>query len=233
MTISSSAKTFILLNIIFLIAFAGVIYVNYKGQQQQMMEHIQTSATAQTTTIKEALVNMMITNERVDDGYLRKISSTGDIRNISILFRLDSLHLAEDYLDDSSRTHRLAEREVNVWDAHKTFSLQIFETTAPEWYLISGENRLSSIKLNDLAEDKPPMLNKDDQLQALIPFVAEKKCTQCHDVQKGRVLGAAVLTIPLDKTTAMLESNAFNSIYIMVGAFVIGIALFVFVFRKQ
>ena len=233
MTISSATKIFIVLNILFLAAFAGVIYVNYKGQQLQMMEHIQTSATAQTTTIKEALVNMMVTNERVDDNYLKKISSTGDIRNISILFRLDSLHLAEDYLEDSSRTHRLAEREVNVWDAHKTFSLKVFETTAPEWYLISGENQLTSVKLNDLAEDKPTILHKEDELQALIPFVAEKKCTQCHGVQKGRVLGAAILTIPLDKTTTMLESNAMMSIYIFAGAFIISIIFFVFVFRKQ
>lgn len=232
MTISSSAKIFIILYSLFLIAFAGIVYVNYQGQQQQMMEHIQTSATAQTATIKEALVNMMVTNERVDDNYLRRISSTGDIRNISILFRLDSLHLADDYLEDTSRTRRLAEREVNVWDEHKTFSIQIFNTTEPEWYLIPGEKGLSATKLNDLAADKPALLNKGDELQALIPFIAEKKCTRCHDIQRGQVLGAAVLTIPLDQTAEMLNSNVIHSAYIFAASIVLGLLLYFFVFRK-
>lgn len=232
MTISSSTKIFATLYTLFFLAFLSIIYTNYKNQQQQMLEHIQTSATAQTTTIKEALVNMMVTNERVDDAYLRKISSTGDIRNISILFRLDSLHLAEEYLEDSTRTHRLAEREVNVWDAHKTFSSTIFTATEPEWYLIPGDNPLTSKKLNNLAEDKPALLNKGDELQALIPFVAEKKCIQCHDVQKGQVLGAAVLSIPLDKTTEMLERNALHSILIALFVFILGFILYGVYFRK-
>lgn len=233
MKITSAARIFIMLYVLFIIAFGAVIYINYSGQQEQMLAHIQTSATAQTTTIKEALVNMMVTNERVDDAYLRKISSTGDIRNIGILFRLDSLHLAEDYLEDSSRTLRLAQREVNVWDAHKTFNLKVFETVAPEWYFISAENRLQAKKLENLADDKPAVISTGDELQALIPFVAEKKCTQCHDVQKGQVLGAAVLTIPLDSTAEMLEKNAMYSVAILWGTIVIGSLLYFVVFRKQ
>ncbi len=233
MKLTPSAKIFAALFLLFLIAFFAVIYVNYNGQQEQMLSHIQTSATAQTTTIKEALVNMMVTNERVDDSYLKKISSTGDIRNISILFRLDSLHLAEDYLEDSSRTLRLAQREVNVWDAHKTFNLKVFETVAPEWYFISAENKLQAKKLNNLAADKPAVINAGDELQALIPFVAEKKCTQCHDVQKGQVLGAAVLTIPLDATAKMLEQNALYSLYILFGTVLVGLLLQYLVFRKS
>ncbi len=233
MTISSSAKIVIILYSLFLIAFAGIVYVNYQGEQKQLMEHIQTSATSQTATIKEALVNMMVTNERIDDGYLRRISSTGDIRDISILFRLDSLHLAEEYLEDSSRTRRLAEREVNVWDAHKTYSIQIFNTTEPQWYLIPENNRLAAIKLNDPAASKPALLNRGDELQALIPFVAEKKCMRCHDIQRGQVLGAAVLAIPLDKTTEMLESNVLHSSYIFAAAVVLGFLLYFFVLRKH
>jgi len=232
MTISSSAKIFVFLYTLFFIAVLAIIYVNYKGQQQHTLEHIQSSATAQTTTIKEALVNMMVTNERVDDNYLRKISSTGDIRTISILFRLDSLHLAEEYLENSSRTRRLAEREVNVWDAHKTFSLKIFTATEPEWYLIPGDNPLTSKRLNNIATDKPVLLNRGDELQALIPFVAEKKCIQCHNVQRGQVLGAAVLSIPLDKTTEMLEGNALNSLYIIASAFIIGFLFYVIFFQR-
>ncbi len=232
MAIPSSAKIFIVLCTIFLVAFTGIVCVNYQGQQLQMMSHIQTSATAQTATIKEALVNMMVTNERVDDNYLRKISSSGDIRNISILFRLDSLFLAEEYLEDSSRTRRLAEREVNVWDAHKTFSTKIFTATEPEWYLVPGENRLTAKRLNDLAADKPALLGHGDELQALIPFVAEKKCIQCHDVQKGQVLGAAVLSIPMDKTAEMLERNAMYSLLIALSALVAAFLFYFFYFRK-
>lgn len=232
MKLTPSVKIFVTLYALFLIAFVAVMYVNYSGQQEQMLMHIQTSATAQTTTIKEALVNMMVTNERVDDAYLKKISSSGDIRNIGILFRLDSLHLAEDYLEDSARTLRLAQREVNVWDAHKTFNLKVFETVAPEWYFISAENKLQAKKLEDLAADKPAVIAKGDELQALIPFIAEKKCTQCHNVQKGQVLGAAVLTIPLDATAEMLERNALRSMYILLGTILIGAVLHYLVFRK-
>lgn len=230
---SPTLKVFIILYALFLTACVVIIYVNYSGQQEQMLTHIQTSATSQTTTIKEALVNMMVTNERVDDAYLRKISSSGDIRNISILFRLDELHLADDYLEDSSRTLRLAQREVNVWDAHKTFTTKIFETTTPEWYLISADNKLQAKKLENLSEDKPAIINTGDELQALIPFVAEKKCTRCHDVQQGQVLGAAVLSIPLDSTAAMLERNALLSLSILGVTLVIGALLYIFIFKKM
>lgn len=233
MKLTPSAKIVLLLYVLFTIAFIVVMSLNYSGQQEQMLMHIQTSATAQTTTIKEALVNMMVTNERVDDAYLKKIGSSGDIRTISILFRLDSLHLAEEYLEDSSRTLRLAQREVNVWDAHKTFNLRVFETTAPEWYFISAENKLQATKLNDLAADKPAVISRGDELQALIPFIAEKKCIQCHDVQKGQVLGAAVLTIPLDTTAEMLERNALHSVYVLLGTIVIGVLLHSLIFRKM
>lgn len=232
MKLTSSAKIFVSMYVLFLIAFSTIIYINYSGQQEQMLTHIQTSATAQTATIKEALVNMMVTNERVDDAYLRKISSSGDIRSISILFRLDSLRLAEEYLEDSSRTLRLAQREVNVWDAHKTFNLKVFETIAPEWYFISADNKLQAKKLENVAHDKPSIINRGDELQALIPFVAERKCTQCHDVQKGQVLGAAVLTIPLDATAEMLETNALYSMYVLIGTMLIGMILQYLVFRK-
>ncbi|MBI2429601.1 MAG: hypothetical protein HYV29_12560 [Ignavibacteriales bacterium] len=232
MKLTPSVKTFVVLYLLFLVAFLMIIYINYSGQQEQMLTHIQTSATAQTTTIKEALVNMMVTNERVDDSYLRKISSSGDIRNIGILFRLDSLHLAEDYLEDSSRTLRLAQREVNVWDAHKTFNLKVFETTAPEWYFIPADNKLQATKLENLTDDKPAVIRIGDELQALIPFVAEKKCTQCHDVQKGQVLGAAVLTIPLDSTAEMLERNALYSFSILLGTILISLLLHFLVLRK-
>ncbi|MEW5797520.1 MAG: hypothetical protein AB1728_00810 [Bacteroidota bacterium] len=228
-----AAKIVLLLYVLFVVAFIAVMYVNYNGQQEQMLTHIQTSATAQTTTIKEALVNMMVTNERVDDAYLKKISSSGDIRNIGILFRLDSLHLADDYLEDSSRTLRLAQREVNVWDAHKTFNLRVFETITPEWYFIAADNKLQAQKLEHLATDKPAFISSGDELQALIPFVAEKKCTQCHNVQKGQVLGAAVLTIPLDATATMLKRNVLYSMYILLGTMAIGALLYYFILRKM
>lgn len=216
----------------FFAAVSLISYINYSTTQEQMMSQVQDGATAQANTIRESLVNMMITNERVDDGYLRRISSSGDIRDISILFRLDSLHFDESRLEDDEVRSRLIQREVEVWDKHKRFNNEVFLTTTPQWFLTCKKKIHDTKQIYDLRTDKPAFLQSCEEMQALIPFVAEKKCVSCHEVQIGKVLGAAVMTVPLEQTAIHLEENALRSLYVFIGFLGLSFALNGFVFRK-
>lgn len=217
---------------LFFAAVALISYFNYSATQEQMMAQVQNGATAQANTIREALVNMMVTNERIDDKYLQKVSSSGDIRDISILFRLDSLHFDEERLEDDEVRTRLIRREVDVWDKNKEFGKEVFTTTTPQWYLTCNKKLHETKKIANLSADKPAVLHSCEEMEALIPFVAEKKCTNCHNVQIGSVLGAAVMRVPLESTALHLEQNAFRSLYVFIGFLVLTVVLNGFVFRQ-
>lgn len=217
---------------VFLTAIALIAYINYSNQQEQLLAQVQSAATAQAGTIREALVNMMVTNEEVEDSYLQKISETGDIKEIKILFRLDSLKLDEDYLEDSVRVYRLAKREVEAWDAHREYMSTVFQTHTPHWYLTCNLHLHGTTEINNLSSDRPTFLHPCEQMEALIPFLAEKKCRQCHDKQIGSVIGAAIMKVPLNKAATDLRSNALSSLYIFIGFTVISLLLNVVIFRK-
>ncbi len=217
---------------LFFAAVALIVYFNYSGQQEQMMAQVQNAATAQAGTIREALVNMMVTNEQVDDSYLKKISESGDIKQIRILFRLDSLRLADDYLEDSARVYRLAKREVETWDLHREYMPIVFATTTPRWFLTCRKNLHPAHEMNNLSTDRPTILHECEEMEALIPFVAEKKCQRCHNVEKGSVLGSAVMTVPLEKASLDLQKNFLRSLFIFLGFIVISLVLNALLFRK-
>ncbi len=217
---------------LFFTAIALISYFNYSATQEQMMAQVQNGATAQANTIREALVNMMITNERIDDKYLQKVSSSGDIRDISILFRLDSLRFDEERLADDEVRTRLIRREVDVWDKHKNFGKEVFSTTTPQWFLTCNKKIHPTKMIVDLSADKPVILHSCEEMEALIPFVAEKKCTRCHNVEIGSILGAAVMRVPLEATAIHLEENALRSFYVFIGFMVLTIVLNGFVSRR-
>ncbi len=210
--LSLTAKFAVLFVPLFLAAAAAAVYLQYSTTQEQMMWQVQNAATAQANTIKEALVNMMVTNESIDDNYLRKVSSSGDIKDIRILFRMDSLHFDESYLEDDVRRTRLIRREVEVWDANKDFGGEVFFTKEPKWFLTCTKHLHPTKPIANLAADKPAVLNECDEMKALIPFVAEKKCTKCHNVAMGNVIGAAVMSVPLAQTAEHLQSSALRTV---------------------
>ena len=74
-----STKIFLILMPLFLIAVAVSVYLNYLNQEKQTLEQAQLSAHAQAEIIHESLVQMMITNLRIDDKYLEQINSTGEL----------------------------------------------------------------------------------------------------------------------------------------------------------
>lgn len=225
-------KVFLTFFPLFFTTVAIISYINYSTTQEEMMLQVQNAATAQANTIRESIVNMMITNERIEDSFLRKISSAGDIKNISILFKLDSLHLDEGYRDDTSRIRRLLNRESAVWNLHKDIGTEIFSLHHPQWQLICNKHIHDPRQITDLSRDKPAFVQTCEEMQALVPFVAEKKCTECHSVREGTVLGAAVMNVPLDATAAHLEENAKRSLYIFFGFIALSLVVNAFVFRK-
>ncbi len=230
--LSLPVKVSIIFFPLFFFAVSVISYFNYSTTQEQMMSQVQNAATAQANTIKEALVNMMVTNESIDDSYLRKVSSSGDIKHIHILFRLDSLHFDEEFLDDDARRTRLIRREVEVWDKNMMFGDDVFETKEPKWFLTCSKHSHETKVISSLSKDKPTFLQSCEQMQALIPFLAEKKCQQCHNVQIGAVLGAAVMTVPLAETALHLEENALRSLYVFIGFLVLSLVLNGFIFRR-
>jgi signal transduction histidine kinase len=230
--LSLSVKSALVITPVFFAAAAAVIYFSYSSTQEQMMSQVQNAATAQANTIKEALVNMMVTNESIDDKYLQKVSSSGDIKDIHILFRMDSLYFDESYLEDDERRTRLIRREVDVWDLNKDFGNEVFSTKESKWFLTCSKHLHPTKQINDLTADKPPVLNSCDEMKALIPFVAEKKCKQCHNVELGSVLGAAVMTVPLDQTARFLEANALRSLSVFGGFLLLTLVLNWLLFRS-
>jgi signal transduction histidine kinase len=230
--LSLPVKTSLIFFPLFFGAVAVISYFNYSTTQEQMMLQVQNAATAQANTIKEALVNMMVTNESVDDSYLKKVSSSGDIRDIHILFRLDSLRFDEEFLEDDDRRTRLIRREVEVWDMNKSFGPEVFHTKEPQWFLACNKKLHETRVISDLGKDKPAFLQDCEEMQALIPFIAEKKCQQCHNVERGSVLGAAVMTVPLAETASHLEANALRSLYVFLGFLALSLVLNIVVFRQ-
>lgn len=225
-------KVFLTFFPLFFITVAIISYINYSTTQEEMMAQVQNAATAQANTIREALVNMMITNERVEDSFLKKISSAGDIKNISILFKLDSLHLNEEYTADTARLRRLSLRESAVWKLHPEIGTEIFSLTQPQWYLVCRKKIHETRPLDDLQRDKPMFIQTCEEMHALVPFTAEKKCIDCHNVKTDAVLGAAIMNVPLDATAAHLAENAERSLFIFFGFIALSLIVNVFVFRK-
>lgn len=230
--VSLPVKVFITFFPLFFITVAIISYINYSTTQEELMFQVQNAATAQANTIREAIVNMMITNERIEDSFLKKISSAGDIKNITILFKLDSLRLDEEYTADTSRVRRLTQRESAAWGKHPDVKTDIYSLTQPRWYLVCNTQTHESRPIADLSRDKPMFIQSCEEMHALVPFVAEKKCTQCHNVQEGHVLGVAVMNAPLEAAAAHLRENAERSLYIFFGFIALSLVVNALVFRK-
>ncbi|MBI4430032.1 MAG: hypothetical protein HY562_13040 [Ignavibacteriales bacterium] len=93
-----SSKVFILVLPLFAASFAVIVYLNYRFEERQTLELARVAADAQASVIKKPLVHMMTTRFEVDDRYLKQISRPGELENVRVLFRLDSLRVDPMYL---------------------------------------------------------------------------------------------------------------------------------------
>jgi signal transduction histidine kinase len=184
--LSITTKLFLTFVPIFIIGIAASIYLNNQYQEEQMQTQALQSANEKALIVRESLVNMMIESQMVNDKYLEKVKHVANLHDLYIRIDPAKLHLAEDFMD-SSRTVRLAERAAQAntkGEYDNEYGNRVLETGKQQW-----------IRLGD-------------DFKAMVPFVAEKKCQKCHDVQIGDVLGVAHLDFPL---TSIIEANQKNS----------------------
>jgi signal transduction histidine kinase len=224
-------KVFLVFAPLFSLAVAAIVYLNYTYQEEQTLQQAQGSAVAQALTIRESLVEMMTENERVDDAYLQRITKIGDVQTLEVLFYLDSLRLADD-LQTDERLARLRTREERVMKQAPPFVQRVFMSGQAEWYLTCATNQHADRSLSTFKRDRPFLFSDCDQLEAVIPFPAERKCLQCHNVQLGHVLGAVYVKVPLAKTTEALKANAYRSFMVFAVFTVIALGIGMFVFRQ-
>ncbi len=184
--LSISTKLFLTFVPIFIVGIAASIYLNNQYQEEQMQAQALQAANEKALIVRESLVNMMVESQEVDDRYLEKVKQIANLHDLYIRIDTAKLRLAEDFMD-SVRTLRLGERVTLAnakGEVDNQYGNQVLQTGKQQW-----------IRLGD-------------DFKAMIPFVAEKKCQRCHDVQIGDVLGVAHLDFPLTK---IIEANQMNS----------------------
>lgn len=205
--LSISTKLFLTFVPIFIIGIALSVYLNNLNQEQQMQEQALESALQKAMIVRESLVNMMVESQMVDDKYLEKVKQVASLNDLYIRIDTSKLRLAEDFMD-STRAHRLGERVIlanNKDEYDNQYGNQVLATGKQQW-----------IRLGD-------------DFKAMIPFVAEKKCQRCHDVQIGDVLGVAHIDFPLTKIIYANQQNSQRSAMISGGvAFFIILIGFIF-----
>lgn len=206
-SLSISTKLFITFVPIFIIGITVSVYLNNQSQEHQMQDQALESANQKALIVRESLVNMMVESQMVDDHYLEKIKQVAQLNELYIRIDTARLHLADDYMDEA-RSKRLGDRMLHAQqkdDYDISYGTEVLTTGKPKWIRIG------------------------DNFRAMIPFIAEKKCQRCHDVQIGSVLGVAHIEFPLTKIIAANEANSLRSAAVSGGVAFLVIAIgFVF-----
>lgn len=226
-----STKILLVVMPLFLLVAGAIVFFNYASQEAATFEQAQAAATVQAMTIKESLVNQMIINYSVDPEFLERVSRAGELSDLNIWFFSDSLKLLEEYRTPR-RTERLRETELAADAPETPHALNVYQNGEPLWMLTCNLGKHADEPVETFSPNRPRFLETCEELKAVVPFKAERKCQECHSVNVGDVLGAAHMVIPLSKTTAALRANAFRSVSIY-GAFtVIILAVGFVVYRK-
>lgn len=186
-SLSLSTKMLLTFVPLFVIGIDIGVYINNRYQEEEMQKQALSAANEKAMIVRESLVNMMVESQQVDDRYLEKVKQIAHLNDLYIRLDTSKLRLAEDYMD-STRISRLAARIATAkskGDVDNEYGNQVLMSGKQQW-----------IRLGD-------------DFKAMVPFVAEKKCQRCHDVQIGDVLGVAHLDFPL---TPIIEENDRNSL---------------------
>ena len=166
----------------FLILVAGSYFLNNRSQENAMLEQAKVTAIQRAHIVREALVNQMVEKYKVEDSFLNRLQQVGGLQDLFIWINVDNLHFTEDLID-SARTARLTTR-MNAALAKGDEGLPVF----------TSGNAL--------------FIQREDQMEAIVPFKAEKKCLMCHSVEVGHVLGVAHISVPLTDIKAAIQSNS-------------------------
>jgi signal transduction histidine kinase len=181
-------------------------YVNNQSQEREMLRQAQADAQTYGDLIREALVTMMVTTEKVDDRYLERLNTIKDIRSLHIFFTVENLHLRETF-QDSTRVARLRGRERDLATL-RSDAARILATNEGTWQ------------------------RKGNLFNAIIPFTATAECQKCHRVPVGHVLGAADMSISLDRAVASIEGSWVRSIWTLYAFTAITILISIILYRN-
>jgi len=181
-------------------------YVNNRSQEEEMLRQAQAEAQAFSDIIRESLVTMMVTNGQVDDGYLERLATVQDLRSVHVHFTAENLHLRESY-QDSARLARLRRRERSLATLRED-TLAFQTMTEGTWQ------------------------RKGNLFNAIIPFTATAQCQKCHRVPVGHVLGAADLSISLDRALVSIRGSWVRSIWTLYAFTAITILISIILYRN-
>ncbi len=198
---SLTAKLLLTFVPLFLLAVAGNYYFSTTAAEEQMFEQAKEAALQKAHIVREAVVSQMVDKYKVEDSFLNRIRTVGGLKELYIRIRPDRLNLHEDLLDDTTRPARLMKR-VEFANAKGPIGEEVFETGTPIW------------------------VRRADEMEAIIPFKAEKKCQACHNVPLNHVLGVAHIQVPLADIQAsiMKSSNQLAVISAVFGGLTLVIA---------
>ena len=186
-----STKLLLTLVPLFLVLILSSYVLTSQGQEEAMMEQAKNSAFERAHIVRLALVQQMLENEMVDDAFVDGLRRVGGLQDLYIRIKTENLHL-KDWLEDSVRTVRLMKREAEA-SAKGSLGEEVFNTGSALF------------------------VNRESDIEAIIPFKAEKKCQACHDVPVNHVLGAAHITVPMAQINASIAANSQRTALITFG----------------
>ncbi|HEX9614156.1 MAG TPA: HAMP domain-containing sensor histidine kinase, partial [Bacteroidota bacterium] len=192
---------------LFVIAVGASYYLSTTAAEEQMIEQAKAASLQKAHIVREALVSQMVDKYMVEDGFLERIRTAGGIKELYVRIRPENLRLMEDLLDDTTRPARLMKR-VQFAAAKGSIGEEVFETGIPLWVL------------------------HEDEVEAIIPFKAEKKCQSCHEVALNHVLGVAHIQVPLAEIQASIMESS-NQLAIISGVFGALTLLIAFLFYRS
>ena len=199
-----STKLFFTILPLMLLAIGTSSFLNNLYQERDMLDQAQASAETYAELIRKSLVEQMVTRQRIDDDYLKRLSGGGDIDSLHICFMTDSLHLRDEYQSEE-RISRLRKREKEAR-----------ANSGAEDVCLIGETVYR---------------RQGDSFNALVPFKAVARCQACHAVPQGHVLGVAAMNISLSRISASIQRNWIRSFAVFLIFTATGIILSFLLYR--
>jgi two-component system NtrC family sensor kinase len=161
------------------IAMTASVVVHNHALEREMLARAQVSAETTSDIIREAMVSMMVSQERVDEEFLGRLHAVEGIDSLG--FALNELNLRPHLLDE--------EREIRVAARRALYGVP------------------DAVSREVLASGVARFTRNGEHFRATIPFNATRNCRKCHDVREGATLGAADIHMNLSSVAASMEEN--------------------------
>lgn len=204
--LSLTTKLLITIVPLFVILVLDAYILTSQAQEEAMLEQAKQAAFEKAHIVRLSLVQQMLESERVSDSYLDGLQKVGGLQNLYIRIHAADLRLNEEYAD-STRMERLMKRERDA-AARGSIGEEVFSTGNAIY------------------------VQREDDLEAVIPFKAERRCQTCHEVPVNHVLGAAHITVPMGPIKASIAANSQRTAAITLGLGVLTVLVGALLYRS-